>query len=175
MVSSLISGVNLPMCFCLEPASQVPGLPQVSWEARGPGYSRPPRRPSDCGVFSPLDSPLGISCSALEESTGLKVGAVCSGGGSMDRDGSQPWWAPWVPSCYCYFIGSFNCGLIVADLLGDLQTVGSSKVQTHSRPVVFKGTSMSRSVSCFKPCQAEQAPGRKKQNQLIRMLRECNS
>lgn len=48
-------------CFWVEPASCAPGLLKVSWEAFGPGCSKPPKRPSDCGVFKGADRLL-ISC-----------------------------------------------------------------------------------------------------------------
>jgi hypothetical protein len=55
LASCFISGVIWPGCLCLEPASCVPGLLQVSWETCGLGCSRSPGRPADGGVFRGAD------------------------------------------------------------------------------------------------------------------------
>lgn len=48
----------LTWVLCLEPASYVPGLLQVSCETCDPGCSRPPERPLDCGVFRGACTPI---------------------------------------------------------------------------------------------------------------------
>lgn len=55
------SDVSWSGCFCVEPASCALGLLKVSWEAFCPGCSKPPKRPSRCGVFKGADRLL-ISC-----------------------------------------------------------------------------------------------------------------
>ena len=121
-----ISGLSCLGCLWLEPASCVPGLLQVSWEAYIPGCGRPPGNPLYCEVFIEMWMPV-VCCPGLSVSLGRSSdceifrGAwtpmICCPGSSSRSHGRSsdggvccPWCnrSPWTPLVYEVFRGHTN-------------------------------------------------------------------